>query len=210
MRRRVVLIVVAFLAVSVMVIAAVLTLMAPQTSSIDTAARTGDRAGCLTDAGGDCLALPAAVGINLDNRPVAFPDALSDDLYLVVMPFDREQQVMAVTWLPLFQALAEQYGSVSFYSIAALPDLNRAVRAAVIVGMSLGVSDPAVRDQIAVLFLEEQAAFLDALAITDTSTIQVFIMTGDGLILWRTAGVYDEAAADALRDALRDLVAEGR
>src|SRR5690606_12684730 len=107
---------------------------------------------------------------------------------LVVMPFDREQQVLAVTWLPLFKELAAENDSLQFWSIAALPELNSAVRLLVLGGTSAAVSDAEIRTQITVLFLEEQEAFLEALAIDNSDEIQVFIMDKDAVLYYHDSG----------------------
>lgn len=192
----------------IVILTIVVVAFAPDTTSVLTfgEADQADSNRCLADTAGKCYQMPAVNGVNLDNQPVRFPDDFSDEYYLVVMPFDRDQQVNAITWLPRFQALAEQYETVSYFNIAALPDLNAGIRFLVIQGMSAGMRDDTVRQQVGILFLEEQQAFLDALAIDDTDTIRVFIIGGDGTLYYRDSGVYDDDAGDKLTAALADIV----
>jgi hypothetical protein len=107
-----------------------------------------------------------------------------------------------VTWLPLFQELAAETSNRQYWSIAALPNLNAAIRILVIGGMSGAVREPELRSQITVFFLEEQAAFLDALAIESPEEIQVFITDGAGSIYYRDTGVFTEEKGETLRQAL--------
>lgn len=161
---------------------------------------------CLTDTEGTCLNLPLVSGIDVDNDAISFPDAFNTDYTLIVMPFDREQQVNAVTWLPIFEELSAEFDSVSYYNIAALPQLNAAIRFAVISGMSAGIRDDAVRDRTTILFLEEQERFLEALAIDDTETITILMLGQDGTVYYRDSGTYTTEAGEKLREAVQDIL----
>lgn len=153
-----------------------------------------------------CLQLPMVTGTNLSGESLTFPTVFAGDLNLVVMPFDREQQMRAIEFVPLFQELAAQSDSVAYYSIAALPDLSAPIRLLVSGGMQAAVNDPAIRAVTALLYLENQAAFIEALAVPDVSTIQVFIFNQAGEVLWQTSGDYDESLAADLREKLAVLL----
>lgn len=178
---------------------------APESTEVDIAETTRERLTCLTDSDDNCLVMPAVSGVTVDNVAITFPEAFTDDYHLVVMPFDREQQVLAVTWLPLFQDLAAEHETVQYWSIAALPELNIAVRLLVIGGMSAGISEEDVRKQVTVLFLQEQADFLEALAIESDEDIQAFIMDSEGVVYHREIGEFSEEKGDNIRAALANL-----
>lgn len=149
------------------------------------------------------VVFPAVEADNLNGETLRFPAAFASHAHnLVVMPFDREQQERALSWLEPFQAEAEARPDVNYYSIAALPDQAPAVRGLIVGGLNVGVRDPAVRARTLVLFLEEQAAWLDALEIDDGSRLAVLLVDEAGVIHWRTAGPYDASRAEALRAAL--------
>lgn len=177
---------------------------APETSSMLLGEKIQELA-CLEDAEGHCLVMPNVSGINIDSEPLNFPDSFSEDYYLVVMPFDREQQVLAVTWLPLFREIAAQHENFHYFSIAALPDLNPAIRLLVIGGMSSTLHEDEVRSQLAVLFLEEQDAFLDALAIDNIEVIQIFVMNNQGVIFYRDSGEYEPQKGQSLQEFIKSL-----
>ncbi|MCA9916114.1 MAG: hypothetical protein KC496_22315, partial [Anaerolineae bacterium] len=149
MRRR---IIVALLFVLVVVLAILaINQLAPELTDIRNLANASpDTAAisCLTDDAGDCLVMPAVTGVNLDNHDIAFPEAFNADYYLVVMPYDRQQQQEALTWLEPFQEIAAQHETLSYFSIAALPDLSAPIRLLVMGGLSAGVQDGEVRPRV--------------------------------------------------------------
>lgn len=176
-----------------------ITLLAPPTSGVRVRDCVGGADGCLT--------LPQITATTIDNAPVTYPDDFTAELTLIVMPFDRDQQVTAADWLPEFQALAGQYPQqVAYASIAILPDMAPALRTLVQVGLSAAIRDPAVRSVVSVAYLEDQTGFINALNIPDNTTLRLFIISDDGVIVWQGAGAYDTATADALRTALTDAV----
>ena len=180
------------------------TTLAPEISEVNDIALI-ESADCLTNDDGACLQLPIITGTTINTDSVTFPDTFQTEYHLVVMPFDREQQILAASWLPVFQEITLENPNFEYWSIAALPDLNAAVRALVIGGTSVGVQDDTVRSQIALLFLDNQQAVLDALNVTDIEQIQIFIMDSAGAVYYRDVGDYTEARADALREVVNKL-----
>jgi hypothetical protein len=184
--------------------AIILTLIAPQSS--ESIAQDADtRPDCLTDTDGTCLTLPTFSGTDLNDTTYTFPEALGGDYQLIVMPFDRDQQVRAATWLEPFREIASNYERVEYYSIAALPDLSPAIRGLVVSGMRFNVQDDLTRARLIVVFLENQPAFLEILNITDTDTIRLFITDADGTLYWQGSGDYNPSTEDDLREALARL-----
>ncbi|MGJ3238780.1 MAG: hypothetical protein ACFE0Q_08755 [Anaerolineae bacterium] len=168
---------------------------------------TTDNPACLTDIDGQCITLPDVSGLNINSAEVRFPADFDADYQLLVMPFDREQQVLAVTWLPLFQELQADYpDTLDYWSIAALPALNPGVRLLVLGGVSAAISDATIRPQVTALFLDEQEAFLDALGITDSTQIQVLIVDQAGTVYYREIGEYTAEAGASLREAVERLL----
>ncbi len=152
-----------------------------------------------------CLQLPTITGTSLAGETRTFPAAFSAGLNLVVMPFDRDQQVGALAYVPLFQALAAEYADVAYYSLAALPDLSPPIRLLVSGGMQAAVSDPAMRAVTILVYLEDQAAFMQALAVPDDSQIQIFIFNSAGEVLFQTVGDDAAVVAAALREKMAAL-----
>lgn len=181
-------------------------ILAPDSTSMNILNTTTNSLSCLQNSEDSCLVMPSVSGLTSDSEAVNFPEQFEADYHLVVMPFDREQQVLAVTWLPLFQELASTHDNVQYWSIAALPELNSAIRFLVLTGISAGISDEDVRQQVTVLFLEQQAEFLDALAIDNDESIQAFIMDSDGVIYYRAIGEFTTERGENFREALDSLL----
>lgn len=168
------------------------------------------RPACLSDAQDACLQLPIVTGVTLDNESITFPNAFVSDYHLVVMPFDREQQVLAVTWLPFVQEMVATHEAVQYWNIAALPELNIAIRALVMGGMSASIQDEPVRAQVAALFLTDQPAFMAALGIADDSLIQTLLMDRDGVVYHRESGAFTPQKGESMRAAFSQISAAHR
>lgn len=182
-------------------IAGVLALLnsrAPATSTVELRA-------CLRTTEDACLRLPSISGANLDGQSATFPEALRAPLNFIVMPFDREQQVRAIEWVPVFQELIGAEESIDFYSLAALPDLAPAIRLLVSGGMSAAVSDAAVRARTYLFYLEDQAAFLQALNVPDDEIMRVYLVNQIGELLYAGQGDATPEAIAALREAFATL-----
>lgn len=147
------------------------------------------------------LTLPRVSGQNIDGDAVTLPDDLAGRFNLIVMPFTRDQQANAVDWLPIFQEIAATYADVAYYSVAALPDLNFFGRTGVMLGLSAGVQDAEVRQASVVLFLADQAGFVEALDLPNTDVMQVLILNAEGAVLWQVGGGRTDARAEQLRQA---------
>lgn len=178
---------------------------APETTTIEPSDSTGT-ADCLRNPAGECLVLPAVSGVDILSQDVAFPQAFRAPYTLVVMPFDQNQQVQALEWLEPFQAIAADYDALSYYSIAALPDLPAAVRLMVVGSMNMGLQDEEARQQAAVLFLEDQQALLAALEVDDIDDMRLFLLDAEGTVYWRGRGAYNETTEADLREAVAELL----
>ncbi len=155
---------------------------------------------CVADELDECVVFPQVTGENLNGESVTLPDDFLAERNLIIMPFNRDQQVGAEAWLPLGQALADEYEDLQFYSIAALPDLSPAIRLLVSGGMNLAITDEAVREVAILLYLEEQERFVEALGIADMEMMQVLLVRGDGTVVWTMAGAFSEAMVEDVRE----------
>ena len=149
---------------------------------------------CLQGTDEACIQLPQITTENLDGKTLTFPDDFTHPLNLIVMPFDREQQEQALTWLKPFQEIAAS-NEIGYYSIAALPNLDSGIRMLVLGGLQVGVREPDVRAVTTIAFLENQIAFTEALN-TTTDELRVFLMRDSGEIVWTTTGSYEAVNAE--------------
>ncbi len=163
---------------------------------------------CARADGGACIAFPRVSGDNLDGATLTFPQAFAGRLNLVVVPFDREQQTNAAQWLPVFQQLAAAHSDIRYYSIAALPNLNPAIRTLVTGGLNIAITDPQVRAVTVVAFLEDQPLFIRALGLSHAEAMVVLIVAQGGEILWQGIGDYTPQNASALQSAFSLLAGD--
>lgn len=173
---------------------------APQTSTV-TATR------CLTTAdSASCIRFPTVSGQNLADDTYTLPADFAGEEVLVIVPFDEDQQVRAQSWLPLAQEIAAERADFAYYNTAIFTaDINPAVRLFIRGGMVMAIPDEDLRRATITLFLEDRAAFLDALAIPDIEQTQVFLLNGAGEVLWRGVGDYTAQQGADLRATLAGL-----
>ncbi len=168
---------------------------------------------CLSGSAGTCLLFPTISGQAISGESFTAPAGFDGSYALVIVPFDREQQERAIDWLVPAQTLAADYAGLSFYSVAALPDLTPFVRTLVIGGLDVALRDPVLRAVTVVTFLSDQSVFVGALELPDTEAIAVLLLDARqesrGTVLWLERGDYSTAAESALRDALDTLYGRG-
>ncbi len=166
---------------------------APGVSSVQTSNRP-----CIT-AAQDCLRFPTISGQNLLGETMTLPADFSGQSVLVIVPFDENQQVQAQTWLPLANEIAAGDPSFADYDVAVFPDMAAPMRALIRGGMIVTISDEHLRAVTITAFLDDLAPFLSSLNIPNTDTMQVFLLNGDGEVLWRGSGAYSDAQGAELR-----------
>ncbi len=167
--------------------------LAPQTTTLD-----GEES--------NIRQLPTLSGNALNGNALTLPDDFTKDVNLVALPFDEEQQLEVLNYLPLFRQLESANERVGYYSVAPLPNLSPAVRLLVVGGIQVGLSDEAVRAVSMVLFLEDQEAFLTALDITDTEQMSVLVLAQDGRLLGVVTGNYTAENAEALQSIVNNAL----
>lgn len=143
----------------------------------------------------DCLVFPIVTGSNLDDVEFTLPADFAGEFNLVVITFEQEQQVAAGDWYLPLNELAQADDRLRVYNVAALPDLNVAIRLMITGGLNTAVTDQAMRDVFILLFLEDPQAFLDALEIPNTSQIILLLLDSEGRVLWQGIGEYSEELA---------------
>lgn len=171
-------------------------LAAPATSPVQTS--------CVSEET-DCLQLPSITGANLNGDTTTFPSGFTHPYQLVIMPFDRDQQTRVLDFVPLFQELSASRPDLGYYSLAALPDLPGPIRLLVSGGMTAVVTDPAVKQAAYIFYLSDQAAFLQALGLEDTSAMRVYLFDQAGNVLWQASGDFTPELADEIREAVGGL-----
>lgn len=149
-----------------------------------------------------CLHFPVVSGDSLTGESLMLPAGFVGEPVLVIVPFDERQQVDAQTWLPLARDLAAAHPGLGYYNVPVFPSMPTPMRALIRGGMILTIGDEALRAVTITVFLEDLEPFLNDLAIPNTNAMQVFLLNGDGEVLWRAAGVFSDERGASLRAAL--------
>lgn len=173
---------------------------APPTSRVTQGAQADTTAACLRKADDTgCLRFPSVSGLNLLGEARDFPQDFTGALNLVIVPFSDEQQVSALTWLPLARELGDKNPELRFYNVPVFPDISPAIRVVIRAGMIALISDRELQAATTTLFLENRDDFLTALEITGIEQITALLVSVTGDVLWRGRGEYDDAQGAALR-----------
>lgn len=180
-------------------VAAVLLQTAPETSTVVVSE-------CVSASEGEtCLRYPTITGQNLPGTEFTLPADFAGDYIIVLTPFDREQQQLANTWLPLAGELASAYSGLTYYNVPIFPDLAAPIRMMSRTGLTALIDDDHLRQVTITVFLEDREAFLTALEVPDVEHIRVYLLNADGDVLWQTSGEYTVEAGNQLRQEIQRL-----
>ena len=149
-----------------------------------------------------CLRFPVVSGDNLPGQSFNLPADFQGKSILVIVPFDEDQQVQAEAWLPPARELAQAHPDFTYYNVPVFPSMAAPLRAIVRGGMSVSISDAALRALTITVFLNNRDQFLNALNIPDAKMMQVFLLNAEGDVIWRGSGAYSDTQGNALRAVL--------
>jgi hypothetical protein len=197
MRRR---IIVGIVIVGLVALVGIALVLLERTATPVSQVDTSDRP-CIV-AAESCLRFPVVTGENLPGQSFTLPADFTGESVLVIVPFDERQQVDALAWLPLARDLASTDSGFAYYNVPVFPSLSAPMRVLIRGGMVLTIGDEALRAVTITVFLEDLAPFLSDLNIPNTDAMQVFLLNGDGEVLWRGVGEYSAGQGDSLRAAL--------
>jgi hypothetical protein len=144
---------------------------------------------------------PDVEGSNLQGKDFDLPEDFEGKLNLALIAFQREQQELVDTWLPLARSLEDQFEGFRYYELPTIYRANRATRWFITTGMRRGIKDPKARAATITLFLEKKK-FRRALKIPHEGTIYALLVDGTGRVIWRVDGPLSKAKRRALEDLL--------
>ena len=145
---------------------------------------------------------------NLEKQLLNLPGDFAGSRNLLLVAFQREQQVQVNTWLREMKRFEEVDPSFRYYELPTIQRPNRLLRWIIDSGMRRGIPDPKARARTITLYIDK-APFLKALGIADENRIYCFLVDRTGRVLWRADGVFEESKGLSLRDALQKLMKSG-
>ncbi len=154
------------------------------------------------------MRFPNVKGSNLERRRLLLPSDLEGDLNLVVLAFWRRHQPLVDTWMPLGRELEDRYPSFAVYELPVIQSRSRLSQWFIDSGMRAGIPDRDVRERTVTIYLDKPP-FLEALGITDDSTIHSMLIDRSGEVLWHAIGPLADSAGAHLTDLLEKLATDG-
>jgi len=144
---------------------------------------------------------PSILAKDLLRKTVKLPDDFEGELNILFIPFQQWQQMSVNSWIPFAEKLEKEVPGVYYYELPTIRNMNRLARTFINEGMRAGIPSPKSRARTITLYLNKNK-FRKVLNIQSEDTIQVFLVDGDGKILWRTTGEFTPEKGGELTTAV--------
>jgi hypothetical protein len=154
-----------------------------------------------SDSGGGPIArLPHLTTRDLNGVRRTLPDGR---LSILLIAYQRWQQLEVDTWIPALTALERAYDDVSYYELPVVGEMNAVGRRSLDFFMRRGIPDREVRSRT-LTFYADTTGFREPLGIPDEDHVAVVLVDVDGLVLWRGSGPHSPGAEQSLRAAIAE------
>ncbi len=147
---------------------------------------------------------PEVAGRDVNSKPYALPDGFEGRYNLVLMAFERRHQTAVNTWLGPLGELARQEADLRVYEVPTLREFSPAKQQQIDNWMSAGIADPKAREATITVYTDINEIG-EALQISSTSRIQLFLVDRNGKVYWRGDGAYSEEQFRDLRSVVGNL-----
>ena len=147
---------------------------------------------------------PLVSGYNLNRQEFVFPRDFSGKFNLVIVPFQRYQQMTVDTWIPVAKELEASFPGLVYYELPTIYAMPMLSRTFLNEGMRAGIPDQTARERTITLYVDKEV-FKSGLQIPDEGDITLFLVAQDGEIMWRTRGAYTPEKAAELVTVLQQL-----
>ncbi len=145
------------------------------------------------------LEFPRITGTNLNKQRFNLPGDFKGELNLVLVAFQRKQQLMVNTWLPTADLLESIHRNLRYYELPTISRMNPVARWFINYGMRSGIKDLKSRQKTITLYLDKEP-FCKALDIPDEENIYIFLVDKQGQVIWRSEGPCNVEKAERLDD----------
>jgi hypothetical protein len=147
------------------------------------------------------VTFPNVEARNLQGLGVTLPSAFEGARNVVIVAFKRDHQALVDSWLPWLEAQAAVDPGLRFYEVPTIGRIWAPVRNMIDGGMARAIKEPVVLQRTLTVY-GDLNRLTGPLAVTDTSTIAVFLVDAAGTVLWSGTGPFTDASSGALGDAL--------
>src|SRR5664279_264419 len=155
------------------------------------------------------VTFPVVISYDLNKVKVTLPGDLKGDLNLLLLPFEREQQVDADSWLPLAKEVEAAHPGVRHYMLPVFAKENFLYRWWINSSMRSDAVDEQQRQITIPLYINRQK-FLKQLQIASDHQVTVLLVKKDGHVVWRTTGAMTPEKRAALESVLAPAGKTGR
>jgi hypothetical protein len=152
---------------------------------------------------------PVIVSYNLDKAKVTLPRDLKGEMNLLLLPFEREQQKDADSWLPVAKEIEASRPGFRHYMLPVFAKENFLYRWWM--NSSLRSDLPADQQrQFTIPLYINRKSFLQPLQIASDHEITVLLVEKNGRVIWRVTGALTEAKRASLESILVGSAGSGR
>lgn len=148
--------------------------------------------------------LPIVSGANLERENLTFPADFAGEYNLVFIAFQQWHQMEVDSWVPLVDALHQQYSQLDYYEFPTIQKMNWLSRTFINEGMRAGIRSQATRQRTVTLYIDK-VPFRRALQISDERHIQVILFDRHGAVIWRETGPLTLEKENALREVIEHM-----
>jgi hypothetical protein len=148
---------------------------------------------------------PEIKASDLEGREYRLPDELPAGPRIVLLPFQRHQQIVVEGWGARIEPLQDAHPELTVWEVPALSRGYRIMRSYIDGGMRAGIPDVDVRRHTLTTYTD-LGALASALELPTFDTVYVFLLDAAGDIRWRGSGEADDAQVEALAAALAVLI----
>jgi hypothetical protein len=146
---------------------------------------------------------PTIEASNLEGEKVLLPQDLEGTLNVVIIAFQRQQQLLVDTWIPFLEELTHKTPGLAFYELPTIRSGIPFLRFIVDSGMRAGIPDKQARERTITIYTKKKQ-FRQKLDIPNEDNIFIFLMKKDGHILWRSEGEFTIQKGIELEKAINE------
>jgi len=152
------------------------------------------------------VTFPVIVSYDLNKVKVTLPSDLKGDLNLLLLPFEREQQTDADSWLPLAKEIEAAHPGLRHYMLPVFAKENFLYRWWINSSLRSNLPENEQRQTTIPLYLN-RLNFMKSLKIDSDKEITILLIDKNGRVLWREMGELNDVKRSSLEAA---LVSAGR
>ena len=143
-------------------------------------------------------------GSNLEGKKYDIPKSFEGKYNIVFVAFQRQQQVLINSWLPLVKSVTEKYPDTKYYELPVLNEGYKFFSGMIDGGMRSGIPDKKARESTITVY-GPKSKFMKEMKIKDDKNIHIFVLDNKGEIIWRSIGAMNDETKKEATDLFTKL-----